>query len=90
MKIRPGWQAPAPEPVADATGDSERTQVQLVFASEMTLPQPNLSTDRVDETRMLFREFLEHLDRLGLAEPATHVSLGFERFLAMYPVESDD
>jgi hypothetical protein len=89
MDIRPGWQSPAPEPVEDTAGEIERTQVKLIFASEMTLPQPNLSVDCVDQTRMLFREFLAHLDRLGLCEPATHVSLGFERFLAMYPVEGD-
>jgi len=98
MRIRQGWQATA---LADGQDDpaalSQRrirqgsvSTVHLVDAAEMVLPQPDLSGDRIDETRALFQQFLDHLDRLGLAEPATHVSLGFERFLAMYPGDSTD
>jgi hypothetical protein len=95
MRIRHGWQAVAP---AAGNDDPETvrprrirqgtaTAVQLVAAADMVLPQPDLTGDRIDETRILFEQFLDHLDRLGLAEPATHVSLGFERFLSMYPAE---
>jgi hypothetical protein len=48
------------------------------------LSYPQLTSAQVGDTMMLFQEFLEHLDRLGLCEAATHVSLGFERFRAMY------
>jgi hypothetical protein len=103
MKIRPGWQptaqdsgrddgrhAPARGIAPAAVPAAASAPVQLVSASDMMLPQPHLSDARVDETRMLFQEFLEHLDRLGLSEPATHVSLAFERFLAMYPESGSD
>jgi hypothetical protein len=98
MRIRQGWQAAAPaagqedvEPVrARRIRQGPEATVHLVAATEMTLPQPDLSGDRIGETRVLFQQFLDHLDRLGLAEPATHVSLGFERFLAMYPAEPSE
>jgi hypothetical protein len=51
------------------------------------LAYPQLSPGQVKDTMMLFQEFLEHLDRLGLAVPATHVSLGFERFRSMYEAQ---
>jgi len=97
MRIRHGWQAAAPAAgTDDADVDAVRPRrirsgaaptVELVEAADLVLPQPELTGDRIDETRILFQQFLDHLDRLGLAEPATHVSLGFERFLSMYPAE---
>ena len=96
MKIRPGRQAPVPAISTDDGDTASSPRIRqgqapafaVVEASEMTLPHPALSDDRIDQTRVLFQEFLDHLDRLGLAEPATHVSLGFERFLAMYPADA--
>jgi hypothetical protein len=54
------------------------------------LAEPPLSPGQVGDTMMLFQDFLHHLDRLGLCEAATHVSLGFERFRAKYePLPGD-
>ena len=90
MSNRRGAPSPAPEPVAfDSSASDARsgraTMLELMPTQPLALPQPHLSAERVGETRALFQDFLDHLDRLGLGEPATHVSLAFERFLAMYP-----
>jgi hypothetical protein len=69
----------------DATEPGAGPRVRMV-----RLAHPQLSPGQVGDTMMLFQEFLEHLDRLGLGESATHVSLGFERFRAMYERPAKD
>jgi len=94
MRIRTGRTVPEPSSSAipglaaaeaprvrpgDAGGRAGGPRVRMV-----KLAYPTLSAGQVGDTMMLFRDFLKHLDRLGLCEPATHVSLAFERFRAMY------
>jgi hypothetical protein len=100
MRIRTGRQSPQPAP--GGTEDPAETGMARVRSGDagvapagprvrmMRLALPALSEQQVGETTMLFHEFLEHLDRLGLCEVATHVSLGFERFRTMYEPPRED
>ena len=85
----------APDAVPTARAERAQVESQRVRSGGATpddgprirmvkLSHPPLSAGQVDSTMMLFQEFLDHLDRLGLCESATHVSLGFERFRALY------
>jgi hypothetical protein len=97
MRIRTGRMAPdARSAVSPADVESLRIRAGSLSPTDgprvrmVKLAHPPLSPGQVGDTMMLFQDFLEHLDRLGLGESATHVSLGFERFRALYGPEPEE
>jgi hypothetical protein len=97
MRIRTGRMAPdARSAVSPADVESLRIRAGSPAPTDgprvrmVKLAHPPLSPGQVGDTMMLFQDFLEHLDRLGLGESATHVSLGFERFRALYGPEPEE
>ena len=94
MRIRTGRSVAAPTGAgASEAGGAEEPRVRAGRPSVdaagprvrmVKMAQAPLSASQISETTMLFRDFLAHLDRLGLDGPAAHVSLGFDRFCAIY------
>jgi hypothetical protein len=100
MRIRSGRLTPVPQWAGPSHGAAAGSPFirsgraapghEPKLVARITLAQPELSAEQVEETVILFHAVLEHLDGLGLGEAATHVSLGFERFRATHWQFMDD